>query len=49
MPTSSTPPIAAPSLGNRAAALTGILSGDVHPNALGYQALAYAFSQVYGR
>jgi lysophospholipase L1-like esterase len=34
-------------IGNRAAALTNILNGDVHPTALGYQAIAYAFTQVY--
>ena len=34
-------------IGNRAATLTSILSGDVHPTALGYQAIAYAFTQVY--
>jgi lysophospholipase L1-like esterase len=34
-------------IGDRAAALTSILNGDVHPTALGYQAIAYAFTQVY--
>lgn len=34
-------------IGERAAALTGILSGDVHPTALGYQAIAFALTQVY--
>ena len=33
-------------IGNKAAALTGILSGDVHPNAQGYQAIAFAFTNV---
>jgi lysophospholipase L1-like esterase len=37
---------AAGAIGNKAAALTGILNGDVHPNALGYQAIAYAFTTV---
>ena len=34
-------------IGDRAAALTNVLNGDVHPTALGYQAIAYAFTQVY--
>src|SRR5579859_50964 len=34
-------------IGDRPAALTGILNADVHPNALGYQAIAYALTQVY--
>jgi len=34
-------------IGDRAAALTNILSGDVHPTALGYQAIAFALTQVY--
>ncbi|MBI4491944.1 MAG: SGNH/GDSL hydrolase family protein [Chloroflexi bacterium] len=38
---------AAAAIGNKAGALTGILEGDVHPKALGYQAIAYAFTQVY--
>ncbi len=34
-------------IGDRAAALTSILSGDVHPTALGYQGIAFALTQVY--
>lgn len=34
-------------IGDRAAALTNILNADVHPNTLGYQAIAYALTQVY--
>ena len=34
-------------IGDRAAALTNILNGDVHPTVLGYQAIAYAITQVY--
>jgi lysophospholipase L1-like esterase len=33
-------------IGDRAAALTGILDGDVHPNALGYQAMAFAVTKA---
>jgi lysophospholipase L1-like esterase len=38
---------ASSAIGDRSAALTGILNGDVHPTAMGYQAIAYAFTQVY--
>ena len=34
------------SMGGNAAAWTNMLSGDIHPNGDGYQALAFSFAQV---
>jgi hypothetical protein len=33
--------------GDRAAALTNVLNGDVRPTARGYQAIGYAVTQAY--
>jgi lysophospholipase L1-like esterase len=38
-----------PLMGNNAGAWTHILSGDIHPNAKGYQVLAFALAQAHQR